>query len=356
MMKDDSGTVLVTGGTGLIGGEVIATLLKRGWGVRATARGDSDAAARKRILERLGRSGKCRFSAERLRCLAGSVTSPDLGLRAEDFEGVSAILHCAGETAFNEDEKCWKTNVGAAERLVELGRRLRKPPRLYFVSTASVVMEPRHAEITEDLPFGGYDNGYTRSKREAERVLTSSGLDVVVLRPTIVFSRGVEDRKMARAMLWVIPALIELGSAPVDPDSRMDIIPVDYAADAIERMLNVRSPRWRCYHISAGSRSSVTCSEFREAVARVDPRASEITLSSKPATRPGRARDLLKRRLEESISHYVPFMSADIVYSSARLQAEIGQGLGPSPKVSQYVDTLLGQFDYQEGIEESARP
>jgi nucleoside-diphosphate-sugar epimerase len=356
MMKDDSRAVLVTGGTGLIGGEVISTLLRRGWGVRATARGDNDKSAEKRILERLGRSSQEGLPTERLRCLAGSVTAADFGLRAESFEGLSAILHCAGETAFNEDEKCWKTNVGAAERLVDIGRRLRNPPRIYFVSTASVVMDPRHTEITEDLPFGGYDNGYTRSKREAERVLTSSGLDVVILRPTIVFSRGVEDRKMARAMLWVIPALIELGSAPVDPDSRIDIIPVDYAADAIERLLHVQNPRYRCYHISAGSRSSVTCTEFQEAVSRVDPRASEITLSAQPRTRPGRAKDLLKRRLEESISYYVPFMSADIVYSSDRLQAEIGRGLGYSPKVSQYVHTLLGQFEYQEGIEESARP
>ncbi|HVR84430.1 MAG TPA: SDR family oxidoreductase [Planctomycetota bacterium] len=352
----NSRTVLVTGGTGLIGGEVISTLLTRGWTVRATARGDSDEAAEKRILDRLSRSGQRGSDPRRLRCLSGSVTAPNLGLKTDAFDDVSVLLHCAGETAFNEDERCWKTNVGAAERLVELGRRLSKPPRIIFVSTASVLMSPRHAEITEDMPFGGYDNGYTRSKRKAEEILLASGLEVLILRPTIVFSRGVQDRKMARAMLWVIPALIELGSAPVEPDSRIDIIPVDYAADAIERMLHVSAPKHRCYHISAGSRSSVTCSEFQEAAARVDPRALEVNLSAAPSTRPGPAQNLLRRRLEDSISYYIPFMSADIVYSSDRLQAEIGQGLGHSPKVTQYVHTLLGQFEYQEGIQESARP
>jgi len=88
----------------------------------------------------------------------------------------------------------------------------------------------------------------------------------------------------------------------------------------------------------------------------VDPRAREVTLTAAPNARPGPARDLLRRRLEESISFYIPFMSADIVYSNDRLQAEIGQGLGHSPKVTQYVHTLLGQFEYQEGIQESARP
>lgn len=355
-MSQDSRPVLVTGGTGLIGGEVIATLMARGWNVRAVARGKDAAEAEKRIRERLGHSGRPESRSGPLTCLSGSITAADFGLRPQSLEGLGAILHCAGETAFNEDEKCWATNVGAAERLVELAKRLRKPPRIYFVSTASVCMSPRHNEITEDTPFGGFENGYTRSKRRAEEILLGSGLDVVILRPTIVFSRGVEDRKMARAMLWVIPALIELGEAPVEPESRIDIIPVDYAADAIERFLRIPSPRHRRYHISAGRRSSATCGEFQEAVARIDPRAREIRLAGADGARSSKAMDALRRRLEEAVSHYVPFMSADIVYSCDRLRAEVGPGLGDSPKVTEYVDSLLGQFEYQEGIEESARP
>lgn len=354
-MTQNSQPILVTGGTGLIGGEVIATLLDRGWSVRAVARGKNSEESEQRIRERLARSGRREASAG-LTCLAGSVTAPDFGLRPGALEGLGAILHCAGETAFNEDEKCWRTNVGGAERLVELARRLQHPPRIYFVSTASVCMSPIHSEITEDTPFGGYDNGYTRSKRKAEQILLESGLDVVVLRPTIVFSRGVDDRKMARAMLWVIPALMELGEAPVEAEDRIDIIPVDYTADAIEQFLRIPSPRHRRYHISAGKRNSASCGEFQEAVARVDPRAWDIALGARSSGGPSKAKDQLRRRLEESVSHYVPFMSADIVYSSERLRTEIGPGLGECPKVTEYVDNLLGQFEFQEGIEESARP
>ncbi len=350
------GPVLVTGGTGLIGGEVISTLLSRGWRVRAVARAAGAIEARKRIVERLAHSNAQGAAGPALECLAGTVTSSDFGLRADSLEGLSAILHCAGETAFNEDGKCWNTNVGAAERLIELARRLRRPPRIYFVSTASVCMNPRHSEIPEDTPFGGYENGYTRSKRRAEELLLDSGLDVVILRPTIVFSRGVEDRRMARAMLWVIPALIELGEAPVEPHYRIDIVPVDYTADVIERFLHIPNPKHRRYHISAGRRSSVTCEEFQEAAALVDPRAREITMGLSEDAENGKAQNQLRRRLRESISHYVPFMSADIVYSSERLQAELGPGLGDCQKVTQYLHGLLGQFDHQEGIEESARP
>jgi nucleoside-diphosphate-sugar epimerase len=355
-MIQDARPVLVTGGTGLIGGESIATLLERGWNVRAVARGSDAAEAERRIRERLARSGRREPWDGRLSCHAGSVTATDFGLRPAAFDGLRAILHCAGETAFNEDEKCWATNVGAAERLVELARSLKNPPRIYFVSTASVCMGPRHSEISEDTPFGGYENGYTRSKRKAEVVLLESGLDVVILRPTIVFSRGVQDRKMARAMLWVIPALMELGEAPVEPGDRIDIIPVDFAADAIERFLRIPKPRHRRYHVSAGRAGSATCAEFQETVAEVDPRAKQIAMGAREGRSPKRAQDQLRRRLEEAISHYVPFMSADVVYSCDRLRAEVGPELGPCPKVTEYVDGLLGQFEYQEGIEESARP
>ncbi len=355
-MIQDARPVLVTGGTGLIGGEVVATLLERGWNVKALARGKDAVEAARRIRERMVRSGRHGSAGERLECFAGAVTESDFGLRPAALQGLRAILHCAGETAFNEDERCWSTNVGAAERLVELARRLKNPPRIYFVSTASVCMSPRHSEITEDTPFGGYENGYTRSKRRAEQVLLESGLDVVVLRPTIVFSRGVEDRKMARAMLWVIPALMELGEAPVNPEDRIDIIPVDFAADAIERFLRIPKPRHRRYHISAGWDGSATCGEFRDAVAEVDPRAARIAMGARPGGAAKRAQDQLRRRLEEAISHYVPFMSADIAYSCGRLREEVGPDLGPCPKVTEYVDGLLGQFEYQEGIEESARP
>jgi nucleoside-diphosphate-sugar epimerase len=354
-MSDSRGTILVTGGTGLIGGEVIATLLDRGWSVKAVARASDDEAAAKRIHERLRKSRSRASHPEQLTCLAGSITEPGLGLRLSAFEGVSAILHAAGETAFNNDDSCWKTNVGAAENLVDLGTRLKSPPRVFFMSTASVCMSPTHSVIQEGAPFAGFENGYTRSKRHAERILAASGLDVVILRPTIVFSRGVNDRKMARSMLWVIPALIELGSAPVDAGSRIDIAPVDYVAHAVELVLRRQSFAHRLYHISSGQGSSATCGEIKDAIVRAYPRAGATRFSGGSKKRSSRVSPL-RQRLEESISYYVPFMSADITYSNDRLARELGPELGVCPNVTEYLLSLLEQFEFQEGLEESARP
>lgn len=354
-MRDHGTSVLVTGGTGLIGGEVLSTLLRRGWSVKAIARGSGDRDASRRIHERLAKSRAGSWHPEQLTCLAGSVTEPGLGLPATALDRVSAILHCAGETSFNDDQACWRTNVGAAERLIELGRVLKNPPRIYFMSTASVCMRPTGSVLAEGTPFGGFANGYTRSKRQAEGLLEESGLDVVILRPSIVFSRGVEDRKMARAMLWVIPAIVELGSAPMNSGSRLDIAPVDYVAHAVELLLRRPALAHRLYHVSAGEGSSVTCGEMKEAITGMYPRAAAVRLAASPRKRKGGASSL-QRRLEEAISYYIPFMGADIVYSNRRLAEELGPELGPCPRVTEYLASLLGQVEFQEGLEESARP
>ena len=123
-----------------------------------------------------------------------------------------------------------------------------------FVSTASVVTAPSGC-ITEEAPFAGHENPYTQSKREAEAIALASGLDIVIVRPSIVLSRGVDDRAMARSILWAMPIMIEVGEVPIDPHARVDLVPVDFVADAILHLAQKPQLAHRLYHVSAGSRS-----------------------------------------------------------------------------------------------------
>src|SRR5205823_9495775 len=107
------------------------------------------------------------------------------GTTAERLMGVSAIVHCAAHTGFNEAEsaRIWNTNVGGAGNLVAVAKAAAPSARVVFVSTAAVVTGPRDTILTETAPFAGYANSYTKSKREAEGILTASGLDFVIARP-----------------------------------------------------------------------------------------------------------------------------------------------------------------------------
>src|SRR5437867_1846622 len=75
-----SGITLVTGGTGLIGGEVILALARSGEAVRAVVRGESCAHARRRLIERLEKSDA--YSARLLPLIdavAGDTVQPMFG-------------------------------------------------------------------------------------------------------------------------------------------------------------------------------------------------------------------------------------------------------------------------------------
>src|SRR5262245_7010001 len=125
-VHDQSGKVaLVTGATGLLGGEIAVALVKRGWSVRAIARAGNGLEAARRLRARLNDSGAGRLmDTPRISALAGAVTADGFGLPPNSRDGVDVIVHCAGETSFRDAEQCWKTNVGAAQRLIEFVRKM----------------------------------------------------------------------------------------------------------------------------------------------------------------------------------------------------------------------------------------
>jgi len=66
------GVTLVTGGTGLIGGEVVLALARSGEPVRAVVRACSNAHARSRLEERLRKStAYCSHLMSRIEAVAG---------------------------------------------------------------------------------------------------------------------------------------------------------------------------------------------------------------------------------------------------------------------------------------------
>lgn len=356
--------VLITGSTGTIGGELVATFAERGWNVLAVARAADDRAAAVRVRERLEKSSQVSvMDSGRITALAGDITKPLLGLTNPNLPEKLTIIQCAGETGYKYEKLCWDTNVGAAKHIVELAKHQGKPPRIFFVSSASVCMSPAHSEIHENQRYSGYSNAYTRSKRGAEEVFLSSGLDVVILRPSIVLSYGINDRRMARTMLWAIPAIAYLGKTteevPVDPESRMDIVSVDYAADVIEKLVSKPSLAHKIYHISAGQNGSDTCQSIRDAIedTHLFPEESEkIKLVRKRSWPQKKVDNVRFRLLKRSVGYYLPFLNSDITYSNERMLSELNGSVPQCRPLSEYIGNLLSQITFEEAIEESYRP
>ncbi len=167
--------ILVTGASGFIGQALCGTLLTRDHDVAALVRREGSQPPGTRPL-----AGDLR-DVERLRELLGS-------------ERPDCVVHLAAEIASQRSEaKVREVNVAGTARLLDacsvLGREdPASGPRVVFASTV-VTGDARGELLDEQTPLP-VSTPYGRSKQEGERLVLSSGLPAVVIRPSHVYGPG----------------------------------------------------------------------------------------------------------------------------------------------------------------------
>ena len=344
--------ILLSGATGLIGGELMLILAAQGIYSTAIVRAADDAKAKARLIERLQKSAlyKPEFD-EFVSAVAGDIEAPDFGLKASVLQSADVILHSAANTSFKADAGVYAINVKAATNFAGILKNLKPSQRGFFVGTAAVTMEPRGV-ITEDMPFAGYANDYIRSKRDAETLLRATGAPFVSLRPGIVLSRGIDDAKLARNMLWAIPVMAELGDVPLDPLARLDFAPVDFVASAFAAMVMKNDFTHDCYHVSTGQ-ASMTFQALADELVLTMPGIKKLVMRGRDFVPvPSFAR---QRWMFAALQPYLPFLTADAVFSNARLTAEIGT-LATAPAPVSYLGDLLGTFSLSDAVRQMYTP
>ena len=323
-------------------------------GIYSTAivRAADDSIAQARLLDRLQKSAlyKPEFS-EFVSAVAGDIETPDFGLKASVLQSADVILHSAASTSFKPDAGVYPVNIKAATNFGGILKNLKPSQRGFFVGTAAVTMEPRGV-ITEDMPFAGYANDYIRSKRDAETLLRAAGAPFISLRPGIVLSRGIDDAKLSRNMLWAIPVMAELGDVPLDPQARLDFAPVDFIASAVAEMLMKNDFAHDCYHVSTGD-ASMTFRALADELIQTMPGIKKLVMRGEGFVPvPSFAR---QRWMFAALQPYLPFLTADAVFSNARLKAEIGE-LAVAPAPVSYLGDLLGTFSLSDAVRQMYTP
>ena len=344
--------VLLSGATGLIGGELMLILAARGVYSTALVRAPDQGKATERLLERLQKSvlWKPEF-AEFVSSVPGDIEAPYFGLKASVLQSADVILHAAANTSFRADAGVYPINIKAATNFGGILKNLRPSQRGFFVGTAAVTMEPRGV-ITEEMPFAGYANDYIRSKRDAETLLRAIGAPFISLRPGIVLSRGIDDAKLSRNMLWAIPVMAELGDVPLDPLARLDFAPVDFIASVFAEMLLKNNLAHDCYHVSTGE-ASMTFQVLADELVLTLPGIKKLVMRGRQFMPvPSFAR---QRWMFAALQPYLPFLTADVVFSNDRLRGEIGE-LALAPEPSSYLADLLGAFSLSDAVKQMYTP
>lgn len=212
--------ILITGATGFVGTALCRRMIHEGWQVRGAVRSLSDQA---------------RLPAGVAAVPVGSIGPDTVWTHA--LSGVDIVVHLAARTHVTHEvdvdplNAYRRINVAATERLARAAAAA-GVKRFIYLSSVKVNGEGRAEPYTEqDRPAP--EDPYGISKWEAEqalrRIAAETGMDVVILRPPLVYGPGVKANFLA--LINVVRRGIPLPFASVQ--NRRSLLYLGNLVDAI---------------------------------------------------------------------------------------------------------------------------
>ena len=256
--------ILLTGSTGFLGAYLLAGQLQR-WPelrVRALVRCPSALAGMDRIRTNLERYGLWQHGWERrLEVVPGDLAQPQFGLEPQAFAalatGLGGILHNGAQLSqMASYGQLAPANVGGTRAVLRLAS-LDGPLAVQFISSVAVfearAYRNRLILESDDLAeWRGIHLGYSQTKWVSERLVLAAGaagLPVSVYRPPLIGGHSRSGAWHQDDLLQrLLKGCLELGLAP-DLAWELDLVPVDYVADAVTALAWRPDAVGRAYHL-----------------------------------------------------------------------------------------------------------
>ena len=255
-------TILVTGGTGTLGGELVARMAHASAEVVVLTRGVTPARA---------------DTSPRVRHVTGDVrTGVTLGLtdseRGEVSARVTDIIHAAADTTFNRPlDEARESNVEGTRAVLDFARTCPRLERVACLST--VYVAGRATGCFGENDVGGADgfvNSYEQSKAEMEGVVRDAmrDLPIAVYRLSTIIGDSRSGAVTGYNAIHHALRLLYQGLAPMVPGTDgalVDLIPVDFAADATCHLIAHAFMPGATYHLCAGAVHAATLGALLDA-------------------------------------------------------------------------------------------
>ncbi len=351
--------IFLTGSTGYIGAHVASNLLtdySDSLNVLVRAKDAHEARVR------LWRSMQLHMDFERfegllnsrIQIFLGDLTDAKFGLDADKYQRLvqttDSVIHCAASLNRKSERSCLNVNLRGTLEVVQLAMRARDDHglrRFSHVSTVAVAGQRANEVIEEDtaIDWGRSDyDPYARTKKFCEHMVGELLADVprTIFRPSIVLgdSRRPETNQfdMVRAFVFLagLPAL------PFRATDRIDIVPVDFVADAIVTLHQKAKPAHGIYHLSSGT-DSETFVQLTDALAKAQGKRGPVFVPALEAPSSKMVNALAGRAgkiggLATLLKVFLPYLVWNTVFDNSRVVAEMGRQ--PAP-FSQYCFPLL---------------
>jgi long-chain acyl-CoA synthetase len=343
------GALLLTGGTGFVGMEILARYLERtDRPIYALVRAPSDAEAGARIRSVISSLfGRADAYRGRVVAIPADIESPELGLdrarRGSLAERVTDIIHAAASVSFSLPlDESRQIYVEGTRRLLELAELCASRgglARFSYISTAYVAGTHTGDFAEDQLEVGQrFRNSYELSKFEAERLVRSyrDRIPVQIFRPSIVVGERPSGWTASFNVLYTPLKAFARGAYPAIPARRstpVDVVPTGPVGDD------------ETYHLVSGREATTVGRLIDLAAARFDRR--------KPLVIPPRLYGRLlypllvrrstgrRRRALERTKVFFPYFSMRVSYDDRRARSRLeAAGIRVSP-LERYFDRLV---------------
>lgn len=270
--------ILLTGATGLVGGELLVTLSKRKEvdKIFCLLRSASHEVAMER-LEKVFDLHEDHFDEQKIVPVLGNLFDEDLTEALKnnpELSDIDVVIHSAANTSFSRfnDDAVEKANIGGLTKILLWAKQLPHLKTFLYIGTATICGKDVKDRVVHEDESPNIDAThlvkYTYTKMKGELLIREHLPEdkILIARPSIIMGDSRPIIPRSPVILWAMATINHLRLIPVNEHAQLDIIPVDYAANAIVQLLFSKR-KYSVYHISAGEEGSTTALKLSETLA-----------------------------------------------------------------------------------------
>ena len=357
----------ITGGTGLVGSNLIPRILLNDPGstIILLVRGENDEEVVERtksIAGRIAQEFALPDAHERIEGLRGDVSLDSFGLAPEQLRRIvrasTHIIHGAATIRFDHPiHEARAINCGGTARILAIAQQCAdrgQLERFVYIGTSSVSGQREGNIYEHELEMGqAFFNTYEQSKCESERLVRDhfDRIPSTVFRPSIIIGNSRTGRTTSFNVVYIPLRLLQRGLlhfVPGDPDTTLDLVPIDWVDDVLVHITGKTASVGNICHVTAGPGRAARLGDVVEFAIRYfdehtplkQPRTVDFItraefLRRRAATR-GREEALLAQ-----LDTLLPYVSVNRLFNSQNTDRLLeGSGI-KFPMFGSYADRIL---------------
>ncbi len=270
----------ITGGTGLVGKNLIPRLLNKfpGSTITLLVRGEDQEEAQDRttaIAHDIAGEFSIPEAALRIDGMLGDVGLDHCGLNAENLRRIvgetTHIIHGAATIRFDHPiDEARAINCGGTRRLLAIAHMCAERgnlERFVYIGSSSVSGQRAGHIYEHELEMGQtFFNTYEQSKNESERIVRDNfdKIPCTVFRPSIIIGDSRTGKTSSFNVIYIPLRLVQKGLltyVPGTPDTLMDLVPIDWVDDAMAHIISKEESISKVLHITAGPQRAARLEE-----------------------------------------------------------------------------------------------